>query len=209
MGSAARRRGAYGGEYMRAELRLRARGGRRKGSRSSQTRARKYYKRQRRRRLKTIFVFLRFKTFSRRSLSFIGGRATGSRTISYRVPIELWPWLARPPAGSISSSVDLLAWHARREERPAQAPSGLWRGVAWRGLLWRSPARGASGAAGPGGLAWRGLLWRSAGAAGPGAGRAGAAQPEPGARPSQRLPLFFSFLFAFSFLQFCLNGATK
>jgi hypothetical protein len=30
MGSAARRRGAYGGKYMRAELRLRARGGRRK-----------------------------------------------------------------------------------------------------------------------------------------------------------------------------------
>jgi hypothetical protein len=30
MGSAARRRGAYGGEYLRAGLRLRARGGRRK-----------------------------------------------------------------------------------------------------------------------------------------------------------------------------------
>jgi hypothetical protein len=30
MRSATRRRGAYGGEYLRAELRLRARGGRRK-----------------------------------------------------------------------------------------------------------------------------------------------------------------------------------
>jgi hypothetical protein len=30
MGSAARRRGAYGGEYLRARLRLRARGGRKK-----------------------------------------------------------------------------------------------------------------------------------------------------------------------------------
>jgi hypothetical protein len=30
MGSVARRRGAYGGEYLRAGLRLRARGGRRK-----------------------------------------------------------------------------------------------------------------------------------------------------------------------------------
>jgi hypothetical protein len=29
MGSAARRRGAYGGEYLRAEFRVRARGGRR------------------------------------------------------------------------------------------------------------------------------------------------------------------------------------
>jgi hypothetical protein len=33
MGSAARRRGAYGGEYMRAGLRLRTRGGRRKTKR--------------------------------------------------------------------------------------------------------------------------------------------------------------------------------
>jgi hypothetical protein len=31
MGSAARRRGAYGGEYLRAELRLHAQGGRRIG----------------------------------------------------------------------------------------------------------------------------------------------------------------------------------
>jgi hypothetical protein len=56
MGSAARRRGAYGGEYMRAGLRLRARVGRRIGKRSSQTRTRKYYKRQRRRRLKQFSV---------------------------------------------------------------------------------------------------------------------------------------------------------
>jgi hypothetical protein len=41
MGSAARRCGAYGGEYLPAELSLRVRGGRRKGKTSSQTRARK------------------------------------------------------------------------------------------------------------------------------------------------------------------------
>jgi hypothetical protein len=44
MGSAAQRRGAYGGEYLRARLRLRARGGRRIGKITSQTRARKDYR---------------------------------------------------------------------------------------------------------------------------------------------------------------------
>jgi hypothetical protein len=44
MRSAARRRGAYGGEYLRAGLCLRARGGRRIGKKSSQTRARKDYR---------------------------------------------------------------------------------------------------------------------------------------------------------------------
>jgi hypothetical protein len=42
MGSAARRRGAYGREYLRAGLRLHARGGRRLGKRTSQTRAKGY-----------------------------------------------------------------------------------------------------------------------------------------------------------------------
>jgi hypothetical protein len=49
MGSATRRRGAYGGEYLRAGLRLRARGGRRLGKRTSQTRARKGYRQKLRR----------------------------------------------------------------------------------------------------------------------------------------------------------------
>jgi hypothetical protein len=44
MESAARRRDANGGEYLRAGLRLRARGGR-KEAKSSQTRARKDYRR--------------------------------------------------------------------------------------------------------------------------------------------------------------------
>jgi hypothetical protein len=44
MGSAARRRGAYGGEYLRAGLRLRARGGRRLGKIYSQTRVKKSYR---------------------------------------------------------------------------------------------------------------------------------------------------------------------
>jgi hypothetical protein len=44
MGSAARRRGAYGGEYLRAGLPLRARGGRIKAKKTSQTRAKGYNK---------------------------------------------------------------------------------------------------------------------------------------------------------------------
>jgi hypothetical protein len=44
MGSAAQRRGAYGEEYVRAGLRLRARGGRRKARKTSQIRAKDYKK---------------------------------------------------------------------------------------------------------------------------------------------------------------------
>jgi hypothetical protein len=43
MGSAARRRGSYGGEYMRARLHLRARG-ERKEAKGSQTEAKQSYK---------------------------------------------------------------------------------------------------------------------------------------------------------------------
>jgi hypothetical protein len=45
MVSAARQRGAYGGEYLRAKIRLRARGGRRYAKETSQTRTRKCYER--------------------------------------------------------------------------------------------------------------------------------------------------------------------
>jgi hypothetical protein len=46
MRSAARRRGAYGREYLRARLCLRARGRRRKTKKSSQTREKKLHMRQ-------------------------------------------------------------------------------------------------------------------------------------------------------------------
>jgi hypothetical protein len=56
IGSTAQRCGAYGGEYLQAGLRLRARGGRRIGKGTSQTRATKHYKEQRPRRLKQFLV---------------------------------------------------------------------------------------------------------------------------------------------------------
>jgi hypothetical protein len=194
MGSAAPRRGAYAGEYMRAELRLHARGGKRLDKRTSQTRAKESYISDNRtaaraknlappHALVSSFLYRRLRKGCVRSLHFVAFAWKASRHRLASIASKR----ASPIAGASPG----------RASAACLAPSSTW------------PARLEAQAGGPGGHP--GV--RPSGAVRPLArptrcrcavrpAQAGqSAQAERGARPSRRLPPFFLF-FAFFFLQF-------
>jgi hypothetical protein len=120
MGSAARRPGAYGGEYLRAGLLLSARGGRRLGKRTSQTRAKEGATEETAlRRLKTIFSVIRPCPV----LSYIYDRALEYRFQKPYHPVQakLPPW--RPPWRSGARSIPA---NDGTEQPPVGQALGAW-----------------------------------------------------------------------------------
>jgi hypothetical protein len=125
MGSAAQWRGAYGGEYLRAELRLRARGGRRKAKKTSQTSAKESY----------------IKTIDSTATDQKSDRSCVRCLPFYRHPRTGVAWSAGNICAAVSESILIdrrislaaaLAWLDRidsqqcvRSESISQRPSGL------------------------------------------------------------------------------------
>jgi hypothetical protein len=142
MGSAARRRGAYGGEYMRAGLRLRTRGGRRLGKRTSQTRARKDYTRdssvaaENNFRLRSNLSLGRPLLFISAGQSWTLPEPNRSRSISQpgllvtagraqrRDRIDLSSWRCDPASRASTSAASGVAWQPPAWPRRGISPGG-------------------------------------------------------------------------------------
>jgi hypothetical protein len=206
MGSAARQRGAYGGKYIRAGLGLGARGGRRIGKISSQTRAKGYRRQQSGAPRKTsigshptnlfIGVCGCWKLAEKSSESFYverkASRMTGSLLVICLDRRHRYDWRAAGDRPSFWRAAGLK--RARPSSRPGElaqlvrprrSPAALSRPIGpspWAAASVRRVGRGAlrlDGPAGPGASALRNA-W--------GTGMRG--------RPTQllRLPFFFFFL---------------